>query len=274
MSKVWYITGASKGLGLSLVNYLLAQGEQVAATSRSKEELAATVGQHTSFLPLQVDLTKESDIAASITEAHRHFGQLDVIVNNAGFGIAGAIEELSTEEITRSIQINLLANIHVIRYAMPHLRKQRSGHIINISSIGGFTGALGWGMYSASKFAVIGYTETLAQDIKELGIKATVVAPGGFRTSFLTADALTVAANRIEDYTAVHASHQRYFDMDGKQLGDPQKAARVLYELVADPEPPVVLFIGSDAYSRASQKIDQQRENLEKYKTITLSTDF
>ena len=274
MSKVWYITGASKGLGLALVQYLLKEGEQVAATSRNKQELANTVGDQEAFLPLQVDLTRESDIAASIAETYRHFGKLDIIVNNAGFGIAGAIEELSTDEITRSIQINLLANIHVIRYAMPYLRKQRSGHIINISSIGGFAGALGWSMYSASKFAVIGYTETLAQDIKELGIKATAIAPGGFRTSFLAAESLTVAVNQIEDYTAVHASHQRYFEMHEKQIGDPEKAARVLYELVADPEPPVVLFIGSDAYNRASQKIDQQRDNLEKYKAITLSTDF
>jgi len=274
MSKVWYVTGASKGLGLALVQYLLKEGEQVSATSRNKQELANAVGRHDAFLPLQVDLTKETDIAASIAETHRHFGGLDIVVNNAGFGIAGAIEELSTDEIMRSIQINLLANIHVIRYAMPYLRKQRSGHIINISSIGGFTGALGWSMYSASKFAVIGYTETLAQDIKELGIKATVIAPGGFRTSFLAAESLTVSAGRIEDYTAVHANQQRYFDMHEKQIGDPEKAARVMFDLVADPEPPILLFIGSDAYNRASQKIDQLRENLEKYKAIALSTDF
>lgn len=170
------------------------------------------------------------------------------ISNNAGYGITGAIEELSTKEITQSININLLTNIQVIRHAMPHLRKQRSGHIINIASIGGFAGALGWSIYSASKFAVIGYTKVLAQDVKELGIKVTVIASGGFRTSFLAEDSRTVPTILIEDYTEVHNNQQKVIQTHGKQIGDPEKAAKVMLDIVESPEPPVVLFIGYDAY--------------------------
>ena len=129
-------------------------------------------------------------------------------------------------------------------------------------------------MYTASKFAVMGYTEVLANDVKELGIKATVIAPGGFRTNFLAAENLHIAANKIDAYTAVHQSQQKFRETHGKQKGDPEKAAKVIFDLVNNSEPPVVLFLGSDAYERASQKMNEHTANLERYKTITLSTDY
>lgn len=274
MSKVWYITGGSKGLGLSLAKFLLENGHKVAVTSRTKKNLLKALGEpKDNFLPLETDLTNEQSIAQSITETHQYFGKLDVVVNNAGYGIGGALEELSTDEITDSLNINLLATVHVVRFAMPYLRKQRSGHIINISSIAGVAGTTGWSIYAAAKSAVIALTEGLAQDVKELGIKATVLAPGAFRTDFLTAGSLIIAEKRIDDYAGIHANHERYLQMDGQQLGDPRKAAQAILDLVENPEPPVVLFLGSDAYARATKKMDDQREALEKHKAISASTD-
>ncbi|PZR23520.1 MAG: short-chain dehydrogenase/reductase [Citrobacter freundii] len=276
MNKVWYITGASKGLGLALVKFLLNNGQRVAATSRNKEQLIANAGlfDNSNFLALRVDLSKEEEIAASIDQAKQYFGSIDVVVNNAGYGIGGSLEELSIREINESVNVNLMATAWVIHYALPHLRQQRSGHIINISSIAGFAGTTGWSMYAASKFAVIGLTEGLAQDVHELGIKVTAIAPGAFRTDFLTSDSLMIAEKKIEEYKAVHANIEKYDGMNGKQIGSPEKAAQLMFDLVKMPEPPVVLFIGSDAYKRAAQKIGTLKDNLEKYKALSLSTDY
>lgn len=276
MNRVWYITGASKGLGLALVKFLVNNGQRVAATSRNKEQLIANAGlfDNSNFLALPVDLSREEEIAASIDQAKQHFGRIDVIVNNAGYGIGGSLEELSIKEIGASVNVNLMATAWVIHYALPYLRQQHSGHIINISSIAGFAGTTGWSMYSASKFAVVGLTEGLAQDVQELGIKVTAIAPGAFRTDFLTSDSLMIAEKKIEEYKAVHANIEKYDDMNGKQIGSPEKAAQLMFDLVNMPEPPVVLFIGSDAHKRASQKISTLQDNLDKYKALSLSTDY
>lgn len=276
MNRVWYITGASKGLGLALVKFLVNNGQRVAATSRNKEQLIANAGlfDNSNFLALPVDLSREEEIATSIDQAKQHFGRIDVIVNNAGYGIGGSLEELSIKEIGASVNVNLMATAWVIHYALPYLRQQHSGHIINISSIAGFAGTTGWSMYSASKFAVVGLTEGLAQDVQELGIKVTAIAPGAFRTDFLTSDSLMIAEKKIEEYKAVHANIEKYDDMNGKQIGSPEKAAQLMFDLVNMPEPPVVLFIGSDAHKRASQKISTLQDNLDKYKALSLSTDY
>jgi len=276
MSKVWYVTGASKGLGLALVKTLLAAGHKVAATSRNKEQLLSNVGITASdaFLPLSVDLTDEWQIEASIATTHDHFGGLDVIVNNAGYGIGGAIEELNYKEIKDSFDINVMATALVIHHAMPYLRAQRSGHIINIASIAGVAGTTGWSAYSAAKAAVIGLTEGLAQDVKEFGIHATVIAPGAFRTDFLTRESLVLAAKKIEAYTGIHTNIQKYDAMNGNQAGDPAKAAKVMMDLADMDEPPVLLFLGKDAYQRALTKVNLQKDNLEKYNHISASTDF
>lgn len=274
--KVWFVTGASKGLGLSLVTKLLQQGYRVAATSRNKDTLLKAVSNGTSgsFLALETDLGNPQSVTGAVKAAHDAFGRLDVIVNNAGYGIGGALEELSDEEIHESFSVNVFGTINVIKAAMPYLRSQRSGHIINISSIAGFAAATGWSVYAATKFAVVGLTEVLADDVRSLGINATVVEPGAFRTSFLTKDSLVIAKNSIDDYEDVHASHARYFKMDGEQAGDPDKAADIFIQLAENPKPPVRLFLGSDAYNRATQKLDLIRTGLEEYKDITTSTDY
>lgn len=273
--KVWLVTGASKGLGLTLVNKLLATGYKVAATSRDLNALKEAVNNTSAnFLPLEVDLTNPISVEKAIQITNETFGRLDVIVNNAGYGIGGAIEELSQEEILQSFNVNVFGTINVIEKAMPYLRAQRSGYFINVSSIAGFAPAIGWSIYSAAKHAIVGLSEVLAEDVKSLGIKVTVVAPGAFRTQFLSEDSLVMSKNKIEDYREIRESHARYDAMNGKQLGDPEKAAQVFIDLAESDDPPVRLYLGSDAYKRASSKIGTIASDLEKWKDVSLSTDF
>ena len=276
MKKVWYITGASKGLGLALVKKALSKGYRVAATSRTKSSLAQAVGAYDEqqFLPLEVDLTNEAAIAQSIQQTHQFFGGLDVVVNNAGYGIGGAIEELSSAEIYQPFDVNVFATISVMQAAMPYLRAQRSGHIINISSIAGFAAATGWGAYAATKYAIMGLTEVMAEDVKEFGIKATVVAPGAFRTQFLSDESIAFAQNKIDAYSAIQASHAKYAAMNGTQAGDPDKAADALIALAENHTPPVRLFLGTDAYNRAKAKIELLTQELEANKEASFSTDY
>lgn len=273
--KVWFVTGASKGLGLSLVKKLLNEGYRVAATSRNTASLIKAVDKDDKdFLPLHVDLQKGENIEQALKTTHEKFGEINVVVNNAGYGIGGAVEELSNEEIHESFDVNVFAAINVIKGVMPYMRAQRSGHIINISSIAGFAAATGWSIYAATKFAVVGLSEVLAEDVKSFGIKVTVVEPGAFRTNFLTQASLTLAANPIEDYKGVRESHSKYLQMDGTQLGDPDKAASVFIQIAEDENPPLRLFLGSDAYERAMQKVELIKSDLENWKSTTVSTDF
>ena len=272
--KVWYVTGASKGLGLSLVKKLLGEGYRVAATSRSAAQLQAAVGADESFLALEVDLTDTESIWESVQKTQKHFGSIDVVVNNAGYGIGGAAEELSDQEIMDSFNINVFATIHVVQHVMPFMRAQGSGSIINIASIAGFAAATGWGMYAATKFAVVGFTEVLAEDVRDLGIKVTVAEPGAFRTEFLSGGSLVTSKNKIDAYQSVRDSHERYGKMDGAQAGDPDKAAEVFIALAENPNPPVRLFMGTDAYNRAHAKLEIIKAELEEWKDLSLSTDF
>ena len=273
--KVWFITGASKGLGLALVKKLLAAGYSVAATSRNKAALVDAVNNNSEqLLPLEVDLSNEKSIAAAVQYTYDHFGKIDVLVNNAGYGIGGALEELSQQEILRSFDVNVFATINTIEAVMPFMRAQRSGHIINISSIAGFAAGTGWAVYAATKFAVTGLSEVLAEDVKEFGIKVTVVEPGAFRTSFLNPESLVMAEKQIDDYTDVRASHARYQAMDGTQAGDPEKAADLFIRLAEKNDPPVRLLLGSDAHKRAGLKIGILQKELEDLKEIIVSTDY
>lgn len=273
--KVWFITGASKGLGLSLVKQLLEAGQNVAATSRNVSDLKKAVNSSSvKFLPLTVDLKDENSVDSALKATIEKFGKIDVIINNAGYGIGGSIEELSEEETRTNFDVNVFGTLNVIRKAMPFLRAQRSGHIINISSIAGIAGATGWAVYAASKFAVIGFSEVLAEDVKEFGIKVTVVAPGAFRTSFLTGDSLALPENPIADYKGVRESHDRYLKMDGEQIGDPEKAAAAMIAVVAMPNPPLHLLLGSDAFKRANVKLEALNKEFKDWSAITNSTDF
>lgn len=274
--KVWFITGASKGLGLSLVKQLLNKGDKVAATSRNAADLNKAIASHPNFLALTVDINNEEDVKAAIAKSKEQFGRLDVIVNNAGYGLLGSLEELSEEEARKNFNINVFGSLNVIRNVMPHLRAQQSGYIFNISSIGGFSGNFpGWGIYCATKFAVQGFSESLAEEVKPFGINVTIVSPGYFRTSFLEKDSMSVPKNQLDVYQSVRASqtaHQQ--QINGNQAGDPEKAVAAIIEMSGIENPPLHLFLGEDAYNRAYVKMDAVKTDLEKWKKMTIATGF
>lgn len=271
-SKVWYITGASKGIGRSLAKQLLEKGHKVAATSRQVSALSDITNDN--FLPLEVDLTDDKSIGTSLEKTNNAFGKIYVIVNNAGYAIGGAIEELSEQEINDNFNVNFFAVVKVIQQALPYLRNQRSGHIINISSIAGFAPGLGWSIYSAAKFAVTGLSEALANDLKPLDINVTAVLPGWFRTNFAKADSIAFSKKQIDDYSFLRTAHQKMNEIDGKQLGNPDKVADTFIELVNSQNPPTLLFLGSDAHKRATDKIAQLSQQVEQWKNLSSSTDF
>lgn len=273
--KVWLVTGASKGLGLSLVKKLLKEGFRVIATSRNKHALIQELGDVSDlFLPIEVNLSDNEDVKNAIATSMTHFGKLDVIVNNAGFGQIGTLEELTDEEARSSFDINVFGSLNIIRNAMPYLRQHKSGHIFNIASIGGFSGGFaGWGIYCATKFAVAGLTESLAEEVKGFGIKATVVYPGYFRTDFLAKGSVQTPQHTIAAYEAARQSEQAHLnDIDGHQPNDPDKAADALIAISKSENPPVHFFLGSDAYDIVYKKIDILTNDVEQWKSYTLST--
>lgn len=258
-NKVWFVTGASKGLGLTIAKRLLAAGYKVAATSRTADALIKAVGTDYAdhFLPLEVSLTDEHSVKQGIAATLKKFGTIDVVVNNAGYGQMGTLEELTDQEARQNFDINVFGSLNVIRNVMSHFREKGAGRIYNISSIAGYTGNFGgWGIYCSSKFAVAGFTESLAAEAKEFGVYATVVYPGYFRTEFLSQDSLAVPAHPIEAYKAARASqeaHQK--EIAGNQSGDPAKASDLLIKIAEEPTAPLHLFLGADAYALADQKI-------------------
>lgn len=276
MTKVWYITGASQGFGLSLVKKLLAAGHRVAATSRNVQVLKIAVGNVDGdhFLPLAVDLGNTDSIDGSIRQTLSAFGRIDVVVNNAGYGMAGTVEETEEQKIRSIIDVNLVAAIDVTKRILPVLRAQRSGYILNIGSVAGFAGAPGWAIYSATKAALAAFSEVLALDMAEFGVRVTIVEPAGFRTGFLTEGSLAYTETKLDGYEAVKKTQERYLAMSGRQAGDPEKAAEIFMRLAESPDPPVHLFLGADAYDRASKKLAAMTEELEKWKETTLSADF
>jgi NAD(P)-dependent dehydrogenase (short-subunit alcohol dehydrogenase family) len=272
--KVWFVTGASKGLGLSLIKLLLKEGYKVAATSRKADDINHVITtDKENLLALTVDITDEGSVNDAIAKTIAHFGKLDVVVNNAGYSIYGSVEVLSNEEFRKTIDVNLFGTVNVIRAAMPHLREQRSGCIFNISSVAGYKGFGNSPSYAAGKFAIIGLSESLAEEVKPFGVKVTVVAPGFFRTSFLDKGDELVSKNSIEEYH-VEALVDRLRAMNGKQPGDPDKLAVALITLSKEQNPPVHLLMGPDAYQIVMQKRTAEQEEFEAWKELSLSTDL
>ncbi|MFB6455281.1 SDR family oxidoreductase [Chitinophaga sp. Hz27] len=275
--KVWLVTGASKGLGLSLVKKLLAAGYSVAATSRNVQSLITAIGEPSAtFLPLAVNLTDNNDVQSAVAECLTHFGQLDIVVNNAGYGQIGTLEELSDTEARENFDVNVFGVLNIIRNVMPHLRQQKKGHIFNISSIGGYHGGFpGWAIYLSTKFAVAGLTESLAAEIKEFGVHATVVYPGYFRTDFLSKDSVCRPEHPIDAYTAARKAEQVHIDdINHQQPNDPDKAADVLIAISKEANPPVHLFLGKDAYELVQDKQSILNKDVEQWKNYTFSTAY
>lgn len=275
--KKWFVTGASKGLGLNLVKTLLNNGHQVAATSRNLNALIEAVKTSSSnFLPLEMDLLDEDSIADALSKTMDTFGQLDVVVNNAGYGQLGTLEELTNAEARENFDVNVFGVLNVIRKAMPIMRTQKSGHFINISSIAGFVGSFpGWGIYCATKYALAGLTESFSAEIKSLGLTATVVYPGYFRTNFLNQGSLVLPQNEMSIYKEARDLQQVHLDdIAGNQTGDPEKAAAVLMQLAEMEHPPLHLFLGTDANQYAQQKMETLENEMALHKELATATDY
>jgi NAD(P)-dependent dehydrogenase (short-subunit alcohol dehydrogenase family) len=273
--RVWFITGASRGFGALVTQAALAAGDAVVATARNPAAVSERLGQHANLLPMALDVTNEAQAHEAVAAALKRFGRIDVLLNNAGYGLLGGVEEASGPEVERQFQTNVFGLLAVTRAVLPTMRRQRSGHVMNISSIGGYAAYPGWGVYGATKFAVEGLTEALAAELAPLGIFATVIEPGFFRTNFLDDQSLVETAARIEDYAAtVGGTRTHASGANHAQPGDPSKLATAILALAAAPKPPVRLPLGSDTVARIEAKNQFVAEELVPWRTLALSTDF
>ena len=273
MKKVWFITGSSRGLGRSLTAAVLANGDQVVATARNLEQLKDFTAHYPDQIyPVELDVTDKDQILIAVEKTIAHFGRIDVLVNNAGFGIIGAAEAFTDEQTRSQLETNLYAPIDITRAVLPHMRKQRSGHILQISSVGGRVGTAGLTMYQAAKFGLGGFSEALAKEVAPLGIRVTCIEPGGFRTDW--AGASMTYAKKIEGYETTVDWRADYMG-SGKfvPMGDPDKAAKVMISLIEHPEPPVHLVLGSEAVALLKQADEERKAEQENWKAVSISTD-
>lgn len=272
--KVWLITGASQGLGLLTVKYLLAKKQFVVATTRNREAFDPKLLMDNNLSVINLDITKEEDVEVAVQNIILQHGKIDVLINNAGYGFLGAIEEASAEEINQVALVNVMGTFNMLRHVLPHMRRERNGHIINFSSASGLVSSAGFGVYNASKFAVEGLTEALKLDVDGLGIKVTLIEPGAFRTNFL-GKSVKIAKNTIADYAATAGYNKTVFlNNNGKQLGNPERAVEVLMQITEMENPPFRLLLGSDAYQRVQAKIKNLTAEFEQFKHLTISTDY
>ncbi|WP_336697733.1 SDR family NAD(P)-dependent oxidoreductase [Curtobacterium sp. USHLN213] len=273
---IWFITGASRGLGAHLTAAALRRGHQVVATARDTANIrSAFPDADDALLPLRLDVTNRAEVTAAVNAAVAQFGQIDVLVNNAGRGHQGALEELTDDEIHALYDVNVFGVVAVTRAVLPVMRSARAGTIVNLSSYGGFQGVPGWGLYTSSKFAVEGFTEALRGEVSDLGITAGVVEPGDFRTDFLDGRSLTASApmSAYND-TVVGQMRQLPTSANHQQPGDPAKAADRIIDAVDSGTFPERLFVGSDVLDVVTSKIDRVRTEVERQRGDAASTRF
>jgi NAD(P)-dependent dehydrogenase (short-subunit alcohol dehydrogenase family) len=269
--RIWFITGISRGFGRELALAALADGDSVIGTTRNgKSDLSSG-----RLSVLAVDVSRAEDVSETVAKAWAMHGGIDIVVNNAGFGLLGAIEEVDEAQARKVFDTNFFGTFHVIHRELPFLRAQRRGHILNVSSIGGFTGTPGYGLYNASKFAVEGLSEALAQELKPFGIHVTIVEPGSFRTGFLSGRSLERAGRIIEAYASTSGKTRASADAgDGFQLGNPTLAARAIISVTRVAKPPLRLVLGADALERVHIKLAQVANDMETWRLTTVSTGF
>lgn len=273
-AKVWFVTGASRGFGALIVRDALARGDRVIATARNPQQVIDVVGEHPNLLAVKLDVTNEAEAAAAVEQGVARFGRIDVLVNNAGFGVLGAVEETSIAEARRLFETNVFGVLAVSRAVLPQMRRQRSGHVINISSLGGYGAYFGWGVYGSTKFAVEGITEAMSQELTPLGIRVTVVEPGFFRTDFLNDNSLVSTVERIGDYAeTVGKMRDVAADLNHKQPGDPRKLSKAILQLADADTPPLRLPLGTDAIARIEQKHAYVERELAQWRELSASTD-
>jgi NAD(P)-dependent dehydrogenase (short-subunit alcohol dehydrogenase family) len=273
--KTWFITGASRGFGARIAALALAKGDNVVATARNPEAATWRLGEHPSLLAVTLDVTDEAQVQAAAAAAVARFGQIDVLLNNAGYGLLGAVEEATAEEVERLYRTNVFGLLAVTRAVLPHMRARRSGRIINVSSIGGYRSAAGFGVYCSTKFAVEGLSEALHAELAPLGVHVTVVEPGYFRTDFLDSSSLSVSHARIEDYNGTAGSVRTVAaSLNHGQPGDPDRLAKVLVGFAEAPNPPVRLPLGSDTVAAIEAKHTADAAILARWRDVSVSTDF
>ena len=273
--KTWLITGCSTGLGKSFAQAVLKAGDNAVITARNTQALDQLAAAYPrTALATTLDVTDKSAIARVVEQAEERFGAIDVLVNNAGYGYRGAVEEGDDQEVADLFTTNFSGTVAMIKAVLPGMRARRSGTIVNLSSIAGRLAAPGSGYYSATKFAVEGMSDALRKELAPLGIRVIVVEPGAFRTDF-AGRSLHQAKARIDDYASTAGPRRKENDkMHGTQQGDPDKAARVLIDVVGQTNPPFRLLLGSDALKNARSELDAQRTELEAWRDVSTSTDF
>jgi NAD(P)-dependent dehydrogenase (short-subunit alcohol dehydrogenase family) len=274
-SRVWFITGTSTGFGHLLAKELLRRGDRVIATARDLSKAEDLVQQYPSTTrAFTLDVTKPAEIESVAQKAIAAFGHVDVLVNNAGYGVNGAIEEVSEDEFEAMFQTNIYGLIRTTRAFLPHFRQRRAGHIFNLSSIGGLIGGAGWGFYNTTKFAVEGFSEALAGEMKPLGVHVTVIEPGPFRTDFLGRSG-KLAAKELPEYVETAGKARDYLRTQaGKQPGDPQKAVEAIIAVADSPNPPLHLILGKIALTRFRGNLTQWQEEIAAWESVTAGADF
>jgi NAD(P)-dependent dehydrogenase (short-subunit alcohol dehydrogenase family) len=275
MSKVWFITGAGSGIGAATARAALKAGDRVIATGRNLDKvrnaLSDVAGDNLTFVRL--DVANEAQAKAAVNEAMKAFGRIDVLVNNAGYSLLGNFEELSTDEIEKLLSTNLYGVMYVMRAVLPVMRKQRSGQIINISSLAGIIGFKHCGAYSAAKFAVEGLSRAVAEEVEQFGIKIVAVEPGFFRTDLLDIRDARYGGSTIADYAAEGTAEEMWSGYNGNQQGDPAKLGDILVKIAGMDNPPKQFVAGSDALAVAKPALEARLEELRAYEDLSKSTD-
>jgi len=271
---VWLITGASRGLGREIARQALDRGDAVVATARQPQQVAQALrGYDDRLLALPLDVTDPVQPAAAVQAAVKRFGRIDILVNNAGRGLLGGVEEASSEEVQAVFQANVFGLLAVTRSVLPVMRAQKAGRILNISSVGGFAQAPGWGIYGATKFAVEGLSEALRAEAAPLGIQVVIIEPGSFRTDFLDGNSLHTTRRVIEDYAATvghvrsQAAHRNH-----TQVNDPVKGAAAIVMIATTDSPPARLQLGADSVAAVEAKLQQITEELNTWRELAVST--
>ena len=273
--RVWFITGASRGFGALIAKEALDAGDAVVATARNPQTVTDRLGRHPNLLAVALDVTDEAQANAAAADAVKRFGKIDILINNAGYGLLGAVEEASAAEIEALYRTNVFGLLAVTRAVLPYMRRERSGHILNLSSVGGYSAFQGWGVYGSTKFAIEGLTEALALELAPLGIHATAIEPGFFRTDFLDETSLAISPHQIPDYRDTSGAMRSFAaDANHAQPGDPVKLAEVLVDFAGSANPPVRLPLGSDTVAAIEAKDASTAAILKQWRAVSVSTDF
>jgi NAD(P)-dependent dehydrogenase (short-subunit alcohol dehydrogenase family) len=267
----WLVMGISRGFGKKLSEELLKNGHHVAGTTRN----GLSDLRHDNLTIFKLDVTSPEDVRAVVLDVIETVGPIDVVVNNAGFGMVGAIEEVSPDEARHVFATNVFGTLNVIQAVLPSLRQQRAGLIINFSSVGGMAGSAGFGIYNATKFAVEGMSEALALEVNPFGIRVMIVEPGYFRTEFLSSQSMSKAEHVIDDYAStVGMTRTNVGSRDGSQPGDPAKAVQVIIKAAESRSPPLRLPLGADAFARIDEKIAKVQSDMATWREWAIATSF